>query len=215
MLFSSFSTRSMVFAYFTKAQLPFFFLSFETFFNDTAEFTLCYGLHDCSHLFQGYFIHSLSTLYYYNAPSLTTRLTGDYRDRTYTGKCSPALLDTHKRKRIQINSESFKSTRRDSNPRPSPWQGDTPPLSHSCKICCAVTVSATKHMIPENGTFVNRYFLSFRSFHFHSGSAGCPHTYCLGNLFPECCPVSGIPGQTTALLRSPSYVPVQYLHQRD
>ena len=74
------------------------FFSFETFFNDTAEFTLCYGLHDCSHLFQGYFIHSLSTLYYYNAPSLTTRLTGDYRDRTYTGKCSPALLDTHKTK---------------------------------------------------------------------------------------------------------------------
>ena len=97
MLFSSFSTRSMVFAYFTKAQLPFFL--FRDLFNDTAEFTLCYGLHDCSHLFQGYFIHSLSTLYYYNAPSLTTRLTGDYRDRTYTGKCSPALLDTHKMKK--------------------------------------------------------------------------------------------------------------------
>ena len=92
MLFSSFSTRSMVFAYFAKAQLP--FSLFRDLFNDTAEFTLCYGLHDCSHLFQGYFIHSLSTLYYYNAPSLTTRLTGDYRDRTYTGKCSPALLDT-------------------------------------------------------------------------------------------------------------------------
>ena len=97
MLFSSFSTRSMVFAYFAKAQLP--FSLFRDLFNDTAEFTLCYGLHDCSHLFQGYFIHSLSTLYYYNAPSLTTRLTGDYRDRTYTGKCSPALLDTHKIKR--------------------------------------------------------------------------------------------------------------------
>ena len=97
MLFSSFSTRSMVFAYFTKAQLPFFL--FRDLFNDTAEFTLCYGLHDCSHLFQGYFIHSLSTLYYYNAPSLTTRLTGDYRDRTYTGKCSPALLDTRKKKK--------------------------------------------------------------------------------------------------------------------
>ena len=96
MLFSSFSTRSMVFAYFAKAQLP--FSLFRDLFNDTAEFTLCYGLHDCSHLFQGYFIHSLSTLYYYNAPSLTTRLTGDYRDRTYTGKCSPALLDTQKRK---------------------------------------------------------------------------------------------------------------------
>ena len=97
MLFSSFSTRSMVFAYFAKAQLPFFL--FRDLFNDTAEFTLCYGLHDCSHLFQGYFIHSLSTLYYYNAPSLATRLTGDYRDRTYTGKCSPTLLDTPKIKR--------------------------------------------------------------------------------------------------------------------
>ena len=96
MLFSSFSTRSMVFAYFAKAQLP--FSLFRDLFNDTAEFTLCYGLHDCSHLFQGYFIHSLSTLYYYNAPSLTTRLTGDYRDRTYTGKCSPALLDTRKKR---------------------------------------------------------------------------------------------------------------------
>ena len=95
MLFSSFSTRSMVFAYFAKAQLP--FSLFRDLFNDTAEFTLCYGLHDCSHLFQGYFIHSLSTLYYYNASSLTTRLTGDYRDRTYTGKCSPALLDTRKK----------------------------------------------------------------------------------------------------------------------
>lgn len=99
MLFSSFSTRSMVFAYFAKAQLP--FSLFRDLFNDTAEFTLCYGLHDCSHLFQGYFIHSLSTLYYYNAPSLTTRLTGDYRDRTYTGKCSPALLDTRKKIRYR------------------------------------------------------------------------------------------------------------------
>ena len=101
MLFSSFSTRSMVFAYFAKAQLP--FSLFRDLFNDTAEFTLCYGLHDCSHLFQGYFIHSLSTLYYYNAPSLTTRLTGDYRDRTYTGKCSPALLDTHKKRRSGLD----------------------------------------------------------------------------------------------------------------
>ena len=96
MLFSSFSTRSMVFAYFAKAQLP--FSLFRDLFNDTAEFTLCYGLHDCSHLFQGYFIHSLSTLYYYNALSLATRLTGDYRDRTCTGKCSPALLDTRRKK---------------------------------------------------------------------------------------------------------------------
>lgn len=46
------------------------------------------------------FHRKLSTLYYYNAPSLATRFTGDYRGRTYTGKCSPALLDTRKKKRI-------------------------------------------------------------------------------------------------------------------
>ena len=28
------------------------------------------------------------------------------------------------------------STRRDPNPRPSPWQGDTPPLSHSRILIC-------------------------------------------------------------------------------
>jgi len=48
---------------------------------------------------RGYFIHSLSTLYYYNAPSLATRLTGDYRDRTFTGKCGPASLDTQHKER--------------------------------------------------------------------------------------------------------------------
>ena len=48
--------------------------------------------------YRGYFIHSLNTLHYCNAPSLATRLTGDYRNRTYTGKCGPALLDTRNRK---------------------------------------------------------------------------------------------------------------------
>ena len=33
---------------------------------------------------------------------------------------------------ISSFSHLIESTRRDSNPRPSPWQGDTPPLSHSC-----------------------------------------------------------------------------------
>ena len=52
--------------------------------------------------YQGYFIHSLSTLHYCNAPSLTTRLTGDYRDRTCTGKCDPASLDAHHINKKQI-----------------------------------------------------------------------------------------------------------------
>ena len=32
----------------------------------------------------------------------------------------------------------IESTRRDSNPRPSPWQGDTPPLSHSRILICTL-----------------------------------------------------------------------------
>ncbi len=42
-------------------------------------------------------------------------------------------LDSNKVKRISIRISFllYESARRDSNPRPSPWQGDTPPLSHS------------------------------------------------------------------------------------
>ena len=58
--------------------------------------------------FRGYFIHPLSTLYYYNAPSLATRLTGDYRDRTYIGKCGPALLDTPHNKSRRTYIPCFK-----------------------------------------------------------------------------------------------------------
>ena len=47
-LLSSIYTRSMVFTHLPKAQLP--FALFRDLFNDTAEFTSCYGLHDCSHL---------------------------------------------------------------------------------------------------------------------------------------------------------------------
>ena len=83
--------------------------------NDTAEFTLCYGrrygLHNCSPSYRGYFIHSLSTLHYCNAPSLATRLTGDYRDRTYL-YLVVQLRWTHnvnERKTVQTNMISFVS----------------------------------------------------------------------------------------------------------
>ena len=61
------------------------FFSFETFLTirqNSLNVTVCMIARSSC---RGYFIHSLSTLYYYNAPSLATRLTGDYRDRTYTG----------------------------------------------------------------------------------------------------------------------------------
>ena len=81
------------------SRLNFSLLSFETFLTirqNSLYVTVCMFARSS---YQGYFIHSLSTLYYYNAPSLATRLTGDYRDRTCTGKCGPASLDTQHEKR--------------------------------------------------------------------------------------------------------------------
>lgn len=122
MLFSSFSTRSMVFAHMPKAQLPFVLFSetFLTIRQNSLNVTVC--MIACT-FYQGYFIHSLSTLYYYSAPSLATRLTGDYRDRTYTGKYGPASLDTrHKQKHSLENVEKIKKesqTEEDEVIRPS------------------------------------------------------------------------------------------------
>ena len=97
MLLSSFFARSMAFTHTPKVQLPFALFSetFLTIRQNSLYVTVCIIARPS---YRGYFIHSLSTLHYCNAPSLATRLTGDYRDRTYTGKCSPALLDTRKTK---------------------------------------------------------------------------------------------------------------------
>ena len=108
MLLSSFFAHSMVFAHMPKAQLPFVLFSetFLTIRQNSLNVTVC--MIACT-FYQGYFIHSLSTLYYYSAPSLATRLTGDYRDRTYTGKYGPASLDTrHKQKHSLENVEKIK-----------------------------------------------------------------------------------------------------------
>ena len=87
----------MVFAHIPRAQLLFALLSetFLTIRQNSLNVTVCMIARSSC---RGYFIHSLSTLYYYNAPSLATRLTGDYRDRTFTGKCGPASLDTQYKK---------------------------------------------------------------------------------------------------------------------
>lgn len=79
--------------------LNFPLFSFETFLTirqNSLNVTVCMI---AGTFYQSYFIHSLSTLHYCNAPSLATRLTGNYRDRTYTGKCGPASLDAHTMKR--------------------------------------------------------------------------------------------------------------------
>ena len=83
MLLSSFFARSMAFTHTPKVQLPFALFSetFLTIRQNSLYVTVCMIV---STLLE-HITHSLSTLYYYNAPSLATRLTGDYRDRTYTG----------------------------------------------------------------------------------------------------------------------------------
>ena len=122
MLLSSFFAHSMVFAHMPKAQLPFVLFSetFLTIRQNSLNVTVC--MIACT-FYQGYFIHSLSTLYYYSAPSLATRLTGDYRDRTYTGKYGPASLDKrHKQKHSLENVEKIKKesqTEEDEVIRPS------------------------------------------------------------------------------------------------
>ena len=86
---------------YTKAQLLFALLSetFLTMRQNSLNVTVCMIARSSC---RGYFIHSLSTLYYYNAPSLATRLTGDYRNRTFTGKCGPASLDTRYNKKKHL-----------------------------------------------------------------------------------------------------------------
>ena len=86
---------------YTKAQLLFALLSetFLTIRQNSLYVTVCIIARPS---YRGYFIHSLSTLHYYNAPSLATRLTGDYRNRTFTGKCGPASLDTRYNKKKHL-----------------------------------------------------------------------------------------------------------------
>ena len=58
------------------------------------------------------------------------------------------------------------SARRGSNPRPSPWQGDAPPLSHSRIITC-VTHNASKtipHCYFSVNIFINSFFAYFSFF---------------------------------------------------
>ena len=97
-------------------RLNFSLLSFETFLTirqNSLYVTVCMFARSS---YRGYFIHSLSTLHYYNAPSLATRFTGDYRDRTCTGKCGPASLDTRYKIR-SAKKHSFDSY----NPQYSPY----------------------------------------------------------------------------------------------
>ena len=67
---------------------------------------------------------------------------------------------------IEIPFCNKKSARRESNPRPPPWQGGAPPLSHSRIVLCKLSVALTRTSsillhVPGN---VNRFFKFFYIF---------------------------------------------------
>ncbi len=67
---------------------------------------------------------------------------------------------------IEIPFCNKKSARRESNPRPPPWQGGAPPLSHSRIVLCKPSVALTRTSsillhVPGN---VNRFFKFFYIF---------------------------------------------------
>ena len=82
MLLSSFFARSMAFTHTPKVQLPFALFSetFLTIRQNSLYVTVCIIARPS---YRGYFIHSLSTLHYCNAPSLATRLTKEIIFRLY------------------------------------------------------------------------------------------------------------------------------------
>ena len=77
-------------------------------------------------------------------------------------------------------SRHKKSTRRDSNPRPSPWQGDTPPLSHSCILCSLnqnnIHYTDEKHFCQHFFYFfILYYYLEYLQHPGASTSPGCTY----------------------------------------
>jgi len=80
-------------------------LGFLSFIVDAAVFTLCYDLYLCHLDFLG--IIPLSTSHFCDAPRLTTRLLGNYRDWTCTSKQRPALLDARTRRARRKKNKGF------------------------------------------------------------------------------------------------------------
>ena len=73
-------------------------------------------------------------------------------------------------------SANKKSTRRDSNPRPSPWQGDTPPLSHSCILC---SLNQNNIHYTDEKHFCQHFFIFFILYYYleylqHPGASTSP-----------------------------------------
>ena len=92
-----------------------------------------------------------------SGPRFCADRSGSVEIRTSERGSAPKTKSRYQRYQLFV----FLSTRRDSNPRPSPWQGDTPPLSHSCMFL----VFQPNNMYYTDAVFIcQQLFLFFLSF---------------------------------------------------
>ena len=79
---------------------------------------------------------------------------------------SAALLYFRFCKKKGFSQENPQSARRESNPRPPPWQGGAPPLSHSRIVLCKLSVALTRTSsillhVPGNVNSFLKFFYIF------------------------------------------------------
>lgn len=85
---------------------------------------------------------------------------------------------------IEIPFCNKKSARRESNPRPPPWQGGAPPLSHSRIVLCKLSVALTRtssillHVPGNVNSFLNFFYFSIDTIFFLCPSF-CPVAQCI------------------------------------
>ena len=95
------------------------------------------------------------------AEGLPSLLSTIFLRRKKNPEKNPDFLYRHKKTdQLPADQFFFESARRDSNPRPSPWQGDTPPLSHS-RVFLFLILSATTYTLPHFPKTVNCFSCIF------------------------------------------------------
>ena len=104
----------------------------------------------------------------------------------FTGKCPQIrgfdfpVSRAQNKKDILSDVLCFASARRGSNPRPPPWQGGAPPLSHS-RIYDVAT--ATIDILHKERSIVNRFFIICKNSKSNSFYSEFSKNNCVSNIF--------------------------------
>ena len=88
-----------------------------------------------------------------------------------------ALSGLEKKRPIGVPPISlfFQSARRESNPRPPPWQGGAPPLSHSRIVLRKIALTRTSDILSHVPIKVNTIIILFFSYFFLHGFSHLTH----------------------------------------